>query len=142
MKNQKGLILVSIFFDRALPGMTEQLHAAGENREVLITRDRAEMEKVLDRVEICMGDVPFDLYSRMPNLKWIQLWSAGADRLQTFPEYADLPFVMTTTSGIHGQQITEHTFGLLLAWNRCLPAAFDAQKNHEWYQAPDTKVSV
>jgi phosphoglycerate dehydrogenase-like enzyme len=142
MEKQKGLILARFFFDRDIPETKERLEAAGENREVLITGDRAEMEKVLDRVEICMGDVPFSLYSRMPRLKWVQLWSAGADRLQSHPELVDLPFVLTSTSGIHGQQISEHIFAMLLSFNRRLPEALAAQKRHEWYRAADNQVAV
>jgi phosphoglycerate dehydrogenase-like enzyme len=139
---EKNVILVSLFFNRNFSGLREQLEAAGGGREVVITDDRAKMEKLLPEVEICMGDVPFDLYSRMPNLKWVQLWSAGADRLRRFPELAELPFQMTSTSGIHGQQITEHLFGLLLSWNRGLLAAFQAQKEHRWHQASDGEISA
>jgi phosphoglycerate dehydrogenase-like enzyme len=139
---EKSVILVSLFFNRDFSGLREQLEAAGGGSEVVVTDNRAEMEKLLPRVEICMGDVPFDLYSRMPNLKWVQLWSAGADRLRRFPELAELPFQMTSTSGIHGQQITEHLFGLLLSWNRGLPAAFQAQKEHRWHQASDGEISA
>jgi phosphoglycerate dehydrogenase-like enzyme len=138
----KGLILLHLFFNRYFPGLRERIEAAGEGRELVIAGDRAEMEEVLSRVEICMGDVPFDLFSRMPNLKWVQLWSAGADRLREFPGLVSLPFQITTTSGIHGQQLAEHVFGLILAWNRRLPLAFEAQKAKRIFRPLDGEVSV
>jgi phosphoglycerate dehydrogenase-like enzyme len=139
---EKNVILISLFFGRDFPGLGERVEAAGDGREVVITGDRAVMERLLPRVEICMGDIPFDLYFRMPRLSWVQLWSAGADRLRQYPGLAGLPVQITSTSGIHGQQITEHLFGLLLAWNRRLPAAFDAQKEHRWFRAKDSEISV
>jgi phosphoglycerate dehydrogenase-like enzyme len=139
---EKNVILISLRFNRDFSGLRERVEAAGDGREVVITNDRAVMETLLPRVEICMGDVPFDLYSRMPRLKWVQLWSAGADRLGKHPELSGLPVQITSTSGIHGRQITEHLFGLLLAWNRCLPKAFEAQKEHRWIQFDDHEISV
>jgi phosphoglycerate dehydrogenase-like enzyme len=138
----KGMILVSLTPDRLLPHTAELLRETGENRQVLITMDTAEIEPFLDRIEIGMGDVPFILLSRMPHLQWVQLWSAGADILQRFPELKDKPFRLTTTSGIHGQQLTEHTFGMILAWNRAFPAAFAAQKRREWLATEDQSLAV
>jgi phosphoglycerate dehydrogenase-like enzyme len=142
IKKQRGMILVSLTPDRLLPRTDELLREAGENRETLFTMEPAQIEPFLDRIEIGMGDIPFTLLSRMPNLRWVQLWSAGADLLQRFPELKDKPFLLTSTSGIHGQQLTEHTFALILAWNRAFPAAFAAQKRHEWLATADRSIGV
>jgi phosphoglycerate dehydrogenase-like enzyme len=136
----KNIILLSLHSNRLFPEFKGQLEAAGKGREVLISRDKAEIEPFLDRIEIGLGDVPFDMLSRMPNLKWLQLWSAGADFLLRFPEARKLPFQLTIATGIHGQQLTEHLFALLLSWNRCLPAAFAAQKEHKWLAVKDQNL--
>ncbi|MDR3166596.1 MAG: D-2-hydroxyacid dehydrogenase [Treponema sp.] len=142
MDQYKGIILVYLPEDRIFSRLAEGLRKAGEGRDVLISSDRAEIEKVLDKIEIAVGFVPWDLLSRMPHLGWVQLWSAGADGLQDHPELKSLPFKLTNTSGIHKQQITEHVFGLLLAWNRCFPQVFAARQRHEWLRVGDDKVSV
>jgi phosphoglycerate dehydrogenase-like enzyme len=139
---QKGMILVTLGPDRLLPDTEKLLREAGENRPVLITLNPAEIEPVLDRIEICMGDAPFALLSRMPNLRWVQIWFAGADPLQRFPELKDKPFRLTTTSGIHGQQLAEHTLGMILAWNRKFPAAFAAQRRREWLDTEDRNMGI
>jgi phosphoglycerate dehydrogenase-like enzyme len=141
-KNQKGLILVSLTPDRLFPNMGELLREAGENRETLFTMEPAEIEPFLDRIEIAMGDVPFALLSRMPNLRWVQIWSAGVDLLQRFPELKDRPFLLTSASGIHGRQLAEHCFALILAWSRALPAAFAARKRREWLALADNSITV
>jgi phosphoglycerate dehydrogenase-like enzyme len=138
---QKGMILVSVSPDRLLPRTEELLREAGENRPVLFATNPSEIEPFLDRIEICMGDAPFALLSRMPNLRWVQIWFAGADPIQRFPELKDKPFQLTTASGIHGQQLAEHTFGMILAWNRKFPAA-SAQKRREWLDTEDKSMGT
>jgi phosphoglycerate dehydrogenase-like enzyme len=104
--------------------------------------DRAEIEKNLDRIEIVFDQAPWDLLPRMPRLRWVQVWSAGADRLLKSPELRDMSFILTNTSGMHADQITEHMLGMMLAWNRRFPDAFAARKRHEWFRAKTNEVSV
>ncbi|MDR0402771.1 MAG: D-2-hydroxyacid dehydrogenase [Treponema sp.] len=129
---EKGMIIVALAPARVPPGGLEKLRAAADGRDVRLTKNKAEAEEFLDNIEIGIGDVPFSLLSRMPRLKWIQLWSAGADWLQNHPEVKALPFRLTTTSGMHGAQMTEHLFAMLLAWNRRLDKAFAARARREW----------
>ena len=113
------MILLSLIPVRLLPEFRGQLEAAGDGREVLVSMDTAEIEPFLERIEIGMGDVPSALIPRMPRFKWWQLWWAGADILQRMPLLKELPFQMSTTTGIHGQQIAEHLFAIqYLGWER------------------------
>lgn len=130
--NQIGKILLALAPDRVPADAAVRISAAAGGREVLIKSGKAEIEGALDGVEIVAGDFPASLLARMPYLKWFQLWYAGADWLQKVKGAADLPIVITTASGIHGEQMTEHLFGLLFAWNRKFPRAFAAQARHEW----------
>jgi len=139
---EKKIILLSLYPFRLMPEFKQQLEAAGDGREVLVSIEPAEVEPFLDRIEIGMGDIPFTLIPQMPCFRWWQLWSAGADVLQHFPALKELPFQMSTTSGIQGQQIAEHLFSMLLGWNRCIPRAIAAQKRHEWLFIQDRQLSV
>ncbi|MDR1175612.1 MAG: D-2-hydroxyacid dehydrogenase [Treponema sp.] len=139
---KNGIILFSMEADRIPHGAAEKIREAGGGRDLLVTLDDRIIEENLDRIEIGFGDVPFHLLARMPRLAWVQLWSAGADRLQQFPELKDLPFVLTSTSGMHGQQLAEHTFGLILAWNRSFPRAFEARKRKEWLRVNDSETAI
>ena len=139
---EKNILLVSLAPSRIMPEYPELLQAAAGGREVLISSNPAEIEKVLDRVDIGFGDIPPALIPRMPNFKWWQLWSAGADVLLKFPALKECPFLMTTSSGIHGQQIAEHLFAMLLGWNRCMREAYAAQKQRKWLFIGDSKLSV
>jgi phosphoglycerate dehydrogenase-like enzyme len=138
----KGLILLALPPDRIPAGAEEKIRRAGDGRDLRITANKAEIEPILDAIEIGFGDVPFSLISRMPLLKWVQLWSAGADRLQQYPEIKVLPFQLSSASGMHGPQITEHIFALLLAWNRRLVKALALQSRHEWRQVRAGELPV
>jgi phosphoglycerate dehydrogenase-like enzyme len=140
MEMRKKCILLSLAKNRLLPEFREELLAAGAGREVLITRDQAEIQPHLDRIEIGMGDLPFALLPDMPNLAWLQLWSAGADFLRRFPGAKNLPFQLTIATGIHRQQLAEHLFAMLLGWNRRLSDAFAARQRREWLFIKDQQL--
>jgi phosphoglycerate dehydrogenase-like enzyme len=106
--------------------------AAPEDASIVMTRDEDEITAMLDRVEIAVGWFPADLLSRAPSLRWYQQWSAGADWLLRHPEAAASNFVLTSTSGIHAIQISEHIFALLLAFARELPQAVRAKSQRRW----------
>jgi phosphoglycerate dehydrogenase-like enzyme len=106
--------------------------AAPDDASIVMTRDRDEIETMLDEVEIVAGWFPADLLPKASSLRWYQQWSAGADWLLRHPEAVEASFVLTSTSGIHDIQITEHVFTFLLAFARELPQAIRAQGNHQW----------
>lgn len=67
----------------------------------------------------------------MPNLRWIQLHSAGADHL---PEWLrrQQEITITTASGIHAVPMAEYTLMMMLALYRRLPRMVDFQRRREW----------
>jgi phosphoglycerate dehydrogenase-like enzyme len=103
-----------------------------DDAELIVTRNKDEIRAVLDEVEIAVGWFPLSLLSEASNLRWFQQWAAGADWLLDHPEAAQMDFVLTSVSGIHAIQITEHIFALLLAFARALPQAIRAQERSEW----------
>ncbi len=140
--DEKGKILLALDPSRVPEGTAQRLAAAGEGRQVIIASGKDEIAPLLRDVEIAAGDFPVTLLPNAPALKWLQLWYAGADWLQKFPELAKLPITITTASGIHSEQMTEHLFGLLVAWNRKFPRAFAAQARKEWEKWQHSEMST
>lgn len=99
--------------------------------DVLISRDREELEQKLGGIEIVAGSFPRDLF-KDAKIRWFQQWGAGADWLQRYPEVVKSDLTITNTSGIHPIQITEHVFAMLLAFARQLPKSYAAQQKSEW----------
>lgn len=76
--------------------------------------------------------VPDDLMRRAPDLKWVQLLSAGADHILRGLLGERASVAVTTASGIHSTPIAEYTIGSMLAWAHGFHITMRAQMRHEW----------
>jgi phosphoglycerate dehydrogenase-like enzyme len=69
----------------------------------------------------------------MPNLKWVQVHSAGVDRVLKQPVIAEQPdLLLTTTSGIHATNIAEYALGFILMFGHRVPDMMASQQEKEW----------
>ncbi|MBI2912308.1 MAG: D-2-hydroxyacid dehydrogenase [Chloroflexi bacterium] len=75
--------------------------------------------------------IPEDILERAPRLGWVQLTSAGVDRLLDSPLLRS-GVTVTTASGIHAVAIGEYVIGAMLAFTKGLPRAFRAQAERAW----------
>lgn len=66
-----------------------------------------------------------------PNLKWIQLTSAGADRLLQ-SGFVGPDLIVTTASGLHATPIGEYVLAVMLMFAKGAPRFFRAQLRREW----------
>jgi phosphoglycerate dehydrogenase-like enzyme len=66
-----------------------------------------------------------------PDLKWVQLLSAGADYALGGP-FKDVTIPITTSSGIHATPIGEYIIASILAYAHGFHIAMRAQMRHEW----------
>lgn len=99
---------------------------------LIIASDRAEIEDILDDIEIAVGQFPRDLFPRAKNLRWYQQWGAGVDWLMDHSEAATSDFIITNASGVHAIPISEHIISFLLAFARRFPEAIRYQANCQW----------
>lgn len=110
------------------------------DRELVVTLDPDRIANVLPDVEIAGGWFPREKLFEAPNLKWMQQWWAGADWTLSHPELADMDLVITSGSGIHGIQITEHIFAFLFAFARGFAAAHKTQLKGTWGKADRSEL--
>jgi len=89
-------------------------------------------ETDLGDVSVLMTDlqVPKDLRD-CPQLKWIQLVSAGANQV-TKTAIAESDIVVTTASGLHGVPIAQFVMGNLLMLVHCMPQLGEIQRSRHW----------
>jgi len=73
---------------------------------------------------------PFDL-SLAPRLKWIQLISAGLDRLVGHP-IMESDVIITTASGIHATPIAEYVLASMLVLSRRFRDLWRLQERKQW----------
>lgn len=103
---------------------------------LVVSVDDAEIEAILDDIEIAAARVPRALIARGKNLRWMQQWGAGADWLLDDPVAVERDFILTNASGIHAIPISEHILAMMLALARRLPEVIRRQSEHRW-QRPD-----
>lgn len=114
-----------------------EIRAIAPDYELLLTKDRKQIEARLTEIEIVFNSFPHELIPQAPNLRWIQQWGAGADWLMRHPEATAMAqLTITNGSGIHPIPITEHIFGLILAFGRRLHTQMRQQVRNEWHSMP------
>jgi phosphoglycerate dehydrogenase-like enzyme len=117
-----------------------QVRQAAPDMRLVVTPDRAEMAAALDDVEIAAALVPGSLLVAAPRLRWFHAWGAGVDWVLRQPGAIEGDFVLTSSSGIHAIQMTEHVLAILLAFARGLPDAMRAQATHTWRPMENAEV--
>jgi phosphoglycerate dehydrogenase-like enzyme len=75
--------------------------------------------------------IPDIVPAETPDLRWIQLPSAGTDYVRGLPVWRS-NIILTASQGIHTVPMSEHVFALLLALIRRVPETVLAQQRHEW----------
>lgn len=68
----------------------------------------------------------------VPNLKWIQLASAGIDHIVNHPIFKESRISITTASGIHTPAIAEWAVLTCLSLAKDYPSILANQEKHEW----------
>lgn len=94
---------------------------------------RRNLETIMARTEVLLSNpvVPDDVATLAPVLKWLQLTSAGVDRLLDAPVFR-AGITVTTASGIHAVPISEYVLGAMIAFAKGFPKAFRAQAEGVW----------
>jgi len=73
-------------------------------------------------------------------LRWVQVTSAGVDRLLGNPLFEQRDVILTTTSGIHAVTMAEYALGMMLAFAHHLPRFIALQRAREWPRERDALV--
>ncbi|MBQ1506757.1 MAG: D-2-hydroxyacid dehydrogenase [Erysipelotrichales bacterium] len=82
----------------------------------------------LASVEAVLGNPSGELVTKLPNLKWIQLNSAGANTYGWLPEH----ILLTNASGAYGPAISEYMITYAFAGLKNLMKYHDLQKEESW----------
>ncbi len=126
------VILLGFGDDEMSRDLAAKVRDLAPGYRVVVTRDRDEIERLLDHVVVAAGRMPRDMLVRAPALRWMQQWSAGTDWLLRNPAAVEASFVLTNASGVHAEPISEHILALLLAFARRVHRAVRAQSEGRW----------
>ncbi len=102
---------------------------------------RRELEEAMAQAEVLFGfwgpalvemyPTPDALRSQAPNLRWVQLTSAGVDRAARSGLLAS-DFLVTSASGLHATPIGEYVLCVMLMFCKGAPRFIRAQDRREW----------
>jgi phosphoglycerate dehydrogenase-like enzyme len=116
------------------------LHDAFDRAEVVFGFWGTELHFALIDAASMGGNVPVKtIREAAPRLKWIQLTSAGADRLLN-SGFVEQGITVTTVSGLHAIPIGEFIIGAMLQWAKGAPRTMRAQLKHEWTRFAPTEL--
>jgi phosphoglycerate dehydrogenase-like enzyme len=85
---------------------------------------------------VCSFFPPSDILTLAPNLRWLALPSAGADRVLQAGIVRSGGPIVTTANGIHATPIGEFVLSLMLMWVRQWPRIVDLQRAATWPDHP------
>ncbi len=113
-----------------------------ENRGI-ITRAASEhtflkLDEIED-AEIIIGDIPREYYGRLGDLKWLQLTSAGADKI-VYGGAVSKNTLLTNASGAFGEIIAEYVIGGILCLYRDLFTYRKNQSGKLWHDTQKERM--
>jgi len=82
--------------------------------------------------EIIFGRMPSHMLKSLPNLKWLHLYTAGADDMTDPSLYANKSVILTKASGTYGVPIAEHVIGMMTAISRNFGYYYGEQRKGSW----------
>lgn len=128
-------VVVAADFDETL---IERIRAVSPRLDVACHRKGGPME-VVAAAEVLLVQGWMPRPEQAPDVRWVQLMSAGADHAMKRPLVAATDVTVTTASGIHASPIGEYCMAMILALAYEIPRFLDLQSRQEWL-APDLYV--
>jgi phosphoglycerate dehydrogenase-like enzyme len=121
------------------PEQRRIIEQAAGDAELVDRRCRSQAEVIEAAQEGCdvlfALRVPDEIFIHSPQLKWVQLMSAGADHVLKGTLAAHHAITITTASGVAAGTIAEYTIASMLAWAHAFPVTMRAQLRREWKRA-------
>ncbi len=129
------MIRVLVSFD--LPDeLMDEIRRATPDARVAKAVEEDELVKLVRDVEVVLaGRFTPRMLKAATRLKWVHSTSAGIDPY-LFPEFVESPVLLTNSSGLHPTQVSEHAFGLMIAFTRRLHEFIRLQAERKWKQPP------
>jgi len=128
----------SILINADFPApLVARIRQAAPEARVLSRSELAGQPAAWQSAEILLThQVPKERLAEATQLRWIQTLGAGVDWLLSSEFSAPAGLTITNASGVHPEQIAEHSFLLMLALTRRLPLVLAQQRERRWDAAP------
>jgi len=145
---QLHVVIAAPSFDKTLPHADEEhIRLIGDvspkievtDASALVTAGlrgddsgKEKLDRILATADVVFGLVlPKDLLLRAPRLKWLQMMSAGVDRLRDTDIWRS-NVIITGVSGIHADPIGEFVLGFMLMFAKDMARCFSMKQHRQW----------
>lgn len=132
--SEKVEILVTLPISEEL---AEQISQASSRISLTVSpvRDAADLpEEIWQTAEVLYTMHILPTPEQAPNLRWVQSYLSGVEKLINAPLFAETEAALTTISGANASQVAEHALTMLLALGHHLPKFIDLQRQKQWLQ--------
>lgn len=90
-------------------------------------------DDIWQRTEILVtGGASFPRPEQAPKLRWVHIYSAGADHAINNPLFEDTSIILTTSSGVHAINIAEYVLAAILSWYHGFSQLQRWQQEKKW----------
>jgi phosphoglycerate dehydrogenase-like enzyme len=113
----------------------EPLRAAAPGTQIITAPTPDSAALILGDADVYVGICTPQIIEAGLSLRWIHLWSAGADSCAGLIAASGRPILVTNAQALFGPQIAEHTIGFILALARRLHTYRDEQRAGQWSHA-------
>ncbi|MEN8241319.1 MAG: D-2-hydroxyacid dehydrogenase [Chloroflexota bacterium] len=125
-------ILITLPLDKELVDQISQV-SDRFNLNLLHAREASEVPpEVWETVEVLYTMYTLPQAEQAPQLKWVQSFLAGVDRIRDAEIFNQAGIQLTTMSGANATQVAEHVLTMMLGLGHNLPDIFSLQQRAEW----------
>ncbi len=120
---------------RTAPRLVAEWQAATDKVKLVPVADEATLEREIVDADGVIGEVPPRILELGKKLQWMQIMSAGVERvlhLSGSNYLRDSKIVLTNNQIVQGPEIADHAMAMLLALSRNLPLYFQDRKDQNW----------
>ena len=116
--------------------------ALSSDANVILVSSPAEAMAHAASAGAIVGFCDEELLAAAPDVSWVQLYSAGAERCLSVGRVSSGEVVLTNMQKMSSPMIAEHAIAMLLALTRQLPAFADAMRQGEWRRGPSDTTGM
>jgi phosphoglycerate dehydrogenase-like enzyme len=102
------------------PALVPRLQAVAPGVELLLASSMAEAVALAGAADASLGFCSTEVLEAGPEIRWIQVYSAGVERCVAVPALGERGIVLTNMQRVAGPAMAEHVLAMMLAWARGL----------------------
>jgi len=116
------------------PAFAKELQSVAPEARI-VAASRASLRQEIVDADAVIGEVRAEDVRAARQLKWVQVMSAGVERvlhLSGGNDLRDSDIILTNNQIVQGPEIADHALAMLLTLSRGIPAFIDARQKGEW----------